>query len=112
MLNNSKTVMKKVLMLRHGNYPDDPRQKKTLRENNYKVDIICLRRGNHPFLEKQKNLSVSVYHILENADQLYSILLNTQSRFLLILSLEKAGTNLIFVEFLFQVLYSQFFEKK
>ncbi len=53
--------MKKVLMLRHGNYPDDPRLKKqtsTLRQNNYQVDIICLKKGKRPLLEREHNLNV------------------------------------------------------
>ena len=53
--------MKKVLMLRHGNFPDDPRLKKqtnTLRENDYYVDIICLKKGKRPIIERKKNLNV------------------------------------------------------
>ena len=53
--------MNRVLFVRHGYFPGDTRlfkQVKVLLENNFAVDIICLRFRNEKIFEKNENLSV------------------------------------------------------
>ena len=51
----------RILLLRHGGYSDDPRVTKevhSLIDEGFKVDIICLKQGNHPFREVEHNLTI------------------------------------------------------
>ncbi|MCD6476858.1 MAG: hypothetical protein J7K26_01670 [Candidatus Aenigmarchaeota archaeon] len=56
--------MKKVCMVVYSYYPWDPRVRKeaeTLAENNYKVDVICLKNKNEKYYEKVSK--VNIYRI-------------------------------------------------